>query len=138
MMVVARTAADMITRMTPVLHTGEFVFLTAGDAGLVAGLTDVAIATFREDEGLSMVVPLEVARRHRLPVDQPMRRITLQVHSALDGVGLTAAVATALAARNIPCNMIAAFHHDHVFVPSAMADMALDRLRDLQQRGADH
>jgi len=135
---VARTAAEMITRMTPALQAGDFVFLTTRDAGLAAGLAGTAVATFREDEGLSLVVPIEAARRHGLPVDQPMRRITLTVHSALDGVGLTAAVAAALAARNIPCNMIAAFHHDHVFVPSALADAALDTLRDLQQRGAGH
>ena len=63
-----------------------------------------------------------------------MRRIVLQVFSALDGVGLTAAVATALANEGIPCNMIAGYHHDHVFVPSAMAGRAVAVLRDLQVR----
>jgi uncharacterized protein len=62
----------------------------------------------------------------------PMRRIVLQVFSALDGVGLTAAVATALANEGIPCNMTAGYHHDHVFVPSAMAERAVAVLRDLQ------
>ena len=49
----------------------------------------------------------------------------LQVHSALDGVGLTAAVAGALAAAGIACNVIAAFHHDHLFVPAARAGAVL-------------
>jgi hypothetical protein len=48
-----------------------------------------------------------------------MACLTLRVHSALDGVGLTAAVASALAEIGIPCNMVAAFHHDHAFVPEA-------------------
>jgi hypothetical protein len=61
-----------------------------------------------------------------------MRQITLRVHSALDGVGLTAAVASALSDAGIPCNMVAAFHHDHVFVPSSLAAAALDALRKLQ------
>jgi uncharacterized protein len=61
-----------------------------------------------------------------------MRRIVLEVFSALDGVGLTAAVAGALAAQGIPCNMIAAFHHDHVFVPAVMADRAIAVLQELQ------
>ncbi|WP_367718742.1 ACT domain-containing protein [Nitratireductor sp. GISD-1A_MAKvit] len=73
--------------------------------------------------------------------EMPMRRITLNVFSALDGVGLTAGVATALAEKNIPCNVIAAFHHDHVFVPEKLADMALSVLQDVQTRaqsnGAD-
>jgi uncharacterized protein len=47
-----------------------------------------------------------------------MHCITLNVYSALDGVGLTAAVAGALAAEGIACNMIAACHHDHVLVPA--------------------
>jgi hypothetical protein len=55
------------------------------------------------------------------------------VHSALDGTGLTAAVSAALAAAGIPCNMVAAFHHDHVFVPAAMAARAL---AVLQQRAS--
>jgi hypothetical protein len=61
-----------------------------------------------------------------------MRRITLTVPSALDGVGLTAAVATALADAGIPCNVVAAFHHDHLFVPAAMAKRAVRVLLDLQ------
>ena len=65
-----------------------------------------------------------------------MRRITLRVHSALDGVGLTAAVATALAGHGIACNMVAAFHHDHVFVPAARAEEALAILKTLAARGA--
>lgn len=44
-------------------------------------------------------------------------RITLTVHSSLAAIGLTAAVSQALAAGGIPANIIAAFHHDHIFVP---------------------
>jgi SAM-dependent methyltransferase len=57
-----------------------------------------------------------------------MACLTLTVPSALDGVGLTAAVAAALAARGIPANVVAALRHDHVFVPEAMAGAALDAL----------
>jgi hypothetical protein len=62
-----------------------------------------------------------------------MACLTLTVHSALDGVGLTAAVASALADEGIPCNMVAAFHHDHVFVPEERAEEALAILRALAQ-----
>jgi hypothetical protein len=41
-------------------------------------------------------------------------------------------VASALSDAGIPCNMVAAFHHDHVFVPSSMAAAALDALRKVQ------
>jgi hypothetical protein len=44
-------------------------------------------------------------------------RITLNVHSSLAAVGLTAAVSQALAGAGIPANIVAAACHDHVFVP---------------------
>jgi len=58
-------------------------------------------------------------------------RITLQVHSSLAAVGLTARVAESLAAHGISANMVAAFHHDHVFVPWARRGEALKILENL-------
>ena len=43
-------------------------------------------------------------------------------------MGLTAAVSTALAGAAISCNVLAGFHHDHLFVPADRADEALDVL----------
>ena len=65
-----------------------------------------------------------------------MVMISLAVHSALDGVGLTAAVAGALAERGIACNMVAGHHHDHAFVPAADADRSIACLRTLAEAGA--
>ena len=45
--------------------------------------------------------------------------------SSLEAVGLTAAVAGALAAEGISANVVAAFHHDHVFVPAGRAAEAM-------------
>ena len=57
--------------------------------------------------------------------------LTLTVHSALDSVGLTAAVATALAERGISGNVLAGHDHDHVLVPVDRADDAITALRAL-------
>jgi hypothetical protein len=62
-------------------------------------------------------------------------RITLMVHSALEGVGLTAAVAAALAEVGIACNVVAAFHHDHLLVPWDRRDEALVLLQRLATTG---
>ncbi len=121
-----RDTAAMIAGMDPVLDAGTYHFCT----GPAALLPD-AVASIREDEGLSLIVGDDAARAHGLPRDLPMRRITLQVASALDGVGLTAAVAGALARAGIPCNMVAGHHHDHAFVPAATATRALRILQDL-------
>ena len=58
-------------------------------------------------------------------------RIALQVHSSLAAVGLTARVAESLAARGISANMVAAYHHDHVFVPWPQRHEALIILENL-------
>lgn len=125
MVEVVRDGREMVAGMSPVLTEGRFAFVD-GPEGLLAQ----AIGFFREAEGLSLIVPAGLA-----PDAMSMRCITLNVHSALDGVGLTAAVAGALAGAGIPCNIVAALRHDHVFIPEAQADAALAVLLALQ-RGA--
>lgn len=122
-----RETGAMISGMAPVLDAERYCFC----GGVSADLSAQALGSFVEDEGLSLILPEAVAQSHGLDVDLPMRRITLGVHSALDGVGLTAAVATALADAGIACNMVAAYHHDHAFVPAADAARAMDILHAL-------
>ena len=135
---VARTAQQMISGMTPVLQPGSFVFITTDDPDLITSLIPKAISTFREEEGMSMLILIELAEKLMLNVDHPMRCITLNVFSLLEGVGLTAAVSTALGDNGIPCNMVAAFHHDHVFLPPEMCDRAMKILLSLQNQAAKH
>ncbi len=119
----------MIAAMDPQLdpRSWRFVLVTPDTAPQLLG---AAIATFREDEGVSAIVPSPVA--DEAGQEGPdFRRIVLQVHSDLEGVGLTAAVASALADAGIACNVVAAYHHDHVFVPAVRADEALALLLGL-------
>jgi len=48
----------------------------------------------------------------------------------LEAVGLTAAVAAKLTTKGISANVIAAYYHDHIFVPSAKASAALVALQE--------
>ncbi|MEM6700501.1 MAG: ACT domain-containing protein, partial [Bacteroidota bacterium] len=57
--------------------------------------------------------------------------ITLEVHSALEAVGLTAAFATAFAQHNISCNVVAGYYHDHIFVGKKDAEKAVEVLKSL-------
>ena len=127
---VADTAA-MIAGMDPVLDTRTWCFVGGEDPDLVFQLMGHALATFREAEGLSLIVPHEVALANDVHAD-PYARITLQLYSALEGVGLTAAVAGALAEAGIACNMVAALRHDHAFVPAGRAEEAMAILKQLQ------
>lgn len=132
---IIRDGRAMVAGMTPVLDGETYAFCSASDSALVAEALPLATGMFREAEGISLILTTGDAGRLGFAVDQPMARITLNVYSALDGVGLTAAVASALADAGIACNMVAAFHHDHAFVPLAHAEEALAILEALQ-RGA--
>ena len=114
--------ARLLAGMAPEVVPGAFVFAT-GDPPLGAEV----LATVVEDEGRSLVLRQEEAAG--LDADGPFGWITLTVHSSLDAVGLTAAVATALADRSIPCNVIAGRHHDHLLVPLDRVDEAVRALR---------
>lgn len=121
-----RDLERLLASLEPSRRAGEFVFVTADEA------VDVPVAaSVVEDEGRSLVVLREDAERLGLPYDFVAAWITLTVHSALDAVGLTAAVSTALADAGISCNVIAGHHHDHLLVPHHDAERALDVLRSL-------
>lgn len=109
---------------------GTFVFVTDSDPDLRAD----AVAMIEEMEGTTLVLPVDVARRAGLEVGFEVAWLTLTVFSALEAVGLTAAVSRALADADIPCNMLAGFHHDHVLVPVARVDDAAACLRGLSSR----
>ena len=126
----------MIAGMSPKRAEGRFVFCTVSSPEAAAAVIRHAVATVREEEGLSLILPLDVASDAGFETDLPMAQITLQVQSALDGVGLTAAVATALAEAGIACNMVAGYHHDHAFVPDDEAERAIAILKERAARAS--
>jgi len=127
-----RDLKTLLVRLSPSLEPGEFVFCHV-DVDLPRGVTPVA--TFCEDEGLSLILERSDADRAGLVYDSSFARITLRVQSSLEAVGLTAAVSEVLARRGIAANVVAAFHHDHLFVPFERADEAMAALQALQQSG---
>jgi hypothetical protein len=123
-----RDLARLIAGLAPRLDPERWVFASLAPP-LPEGLS--ALMTFREDEGVTAILSPEEALRLGQPAEPAFRRIVLQVHSSLEAVGLTAAVAGALAAAGISANVVAACHHDHVFVPDARAEEALACLQRL-------
>lgn len=93
-------------------------------------------ATVVEDEGVTSVIPVGDAERLGFDVDFVAAWLTLEVHSALGAVGLTAAVSGALAEAAIACNVLAGFHHDHLLVPHDDADRAIAAIEALRGRSA--
>ncbi len=66
---------------------------------------------------MTVILTREQADGLSLPYSVVCAWITLTVHSSLQAVGLTAAVSRALAEAEISCNVVAAYYHDHLFVP---------------------
>jgi hypothetical protein len=99
-----------------------------------AGPPSTARALVREQEGLTAVLPRDDAAAAGLAFAFEAAWLTLTVHSSLEAVGLTAAVAARLADAGIPANVLAGFHHDHVLVPVDRADDAIAAVRSLRAR----
>jgi len=124
--------AELLRALRPVLNDGSYVFAVLprdADSGALEPL-----ATFREAEGVTVVLEEERARLAGLRVLFRAAWITLTVHSDLQAVGLTAAFSRAIADAGIGCNVIAGAVHDHVFVPAERAEDALAALRALQSQ----
>ncbi|PSJ27648.1 acetyltransferase [Streptosporangium nondiastaticum] len=123
-----RDLSKLLSGMRPELNAGRYVYATVeGEAP--AGVAPVV--TVREPEGLTLVVRQEEADAAGLSYDYVAGWITLRIHSALEAVGLTAAVAQALAQAELSCNVVAGFHHDHLFVPYERAEEAVEVLERL-------
>lgn len=123
---------QLIASMRPRLDPDTYVWVTGAGQELAAG----AVVTVTEDEGLTAVVTRERAATAGVASTFPCRRITLQVHSALEAVGLTAAFTTALTTAGISANVVAGFHHDHVFVTADRAEEAMAALIAMAQPGS--
>tara|TARA_R110001583_G_scaffold66881_1_gene191744 strand:+ start:4510 stop:4911 length:402 start_codon:yes stop_codon:yes gene_type:complete len=119
----------LLKTMEPELIESEFVFCTvSGD--LIDYVSLNPIATFIETEGLTLVLKKSTAQSAELKFEGTFRQITLTVHSSLEAVGLTAAVSEKLANKGISANVVDAYYHDHVFVQSEKAEIALSALKE--------
>ncbi|MET8542759.1 ACT domain-containing protein [Kitasatospora sp. NPDC092039] len=132
-MAAERDLATLLRGMSPQLNPGRYVYCTL-PARVPAGMRPVV--TVAEPEGVTMVVAQEEADALGLRYEYVAAWITLRIHSALEAVGLTAAVSGRLAEEGISCNVVAGFHHDHLFVAADDADRAVRALEDLAARSA--
>ncbi len=120
--------SKLLSGMQPELLPDRFVFVNLSGQS-IEGIE--VHASVRESEGLSGVVSQTDADRIGADYRYVAAWITLRVESALEAVGLTAAVSNRLAGEGISCNVIAGLHHDHLLVPAEDADRALNALQAL-------
>lgn len=130
----------LIRSMEPTLHPDEFVFSTFSDTTNSRFGTDHSellalnpIMLFKESEGVTLILEHTKALRCGVEFEFPCRMITLNIHSSLDAVGFLARITNALAALDMGVNPVSGFFHDHLFVPTAKADIAMRELRRLSE-----
>ncbi|WP_375418872.1 ACT domain-containing protein [uncultured Hymenobacter sp.] len=127
----AETNLDrLLQTMQPVLRPDEYVFVTL-PPGAPAPVGTNPLGTFREAEGLTLIITAAEAAAAGLSGAYLCRLITLQVHSSLEAVGFLARISTRLAAHGLPVNAVAGYYHDHLFVPTGRAEEALALLEEL-------
>lgn len=122
----------LLQGMKPELNEGEFVFCNVDSFQRAAALNPVCV--FQEQEAVTIILPKYQADASALPYSITCAWITLTVHSSLEAVGLTAAVSKALTDANISCNVVAAYYHDHIFIPVKDATRAMATLAKLTKQ----
>lgn len=122
--------ATLLKNMKPVLNTGEYVFCTLSNTEKID--LNKVLGSFKEKEGTTLIITKEYADLMGFSYTSIMSWISLEVHSSLEAVGLTAAFSKVLADANISCNVVAGYYHDHIFVLKQDAQRAIGLLKDFK------
>ena len=120
---------NLLKALRPRLNAGEYVYCTVDSKTRAVEFDQLCM--FVEEESVTVILPKSKADSLGLRYPTTFAWITLTVHSSLEAVGLTAAVAEALTKADISCNVVAAYYHDHIFVPAKDARQAMDVLQAL-------
>lgn len=118
----------LLKSMEPELISGEFVFCT-----FLEQQSFDYLLSFKEKEGWTYVVSKQIADQLKLSYPATWAMISLNVHSDLEAVGFLAALTPKLAEQGISVNVVSAFYHDHLFVPTEKKDQALAILKSISQ-----
>ena len=87
--------------------------------------------TFYENESINAVLTLKSAEENAIKYTFPCAVFKLIENTSLTAVGITAKVSSLLAKNEIPCNVVAALHHDYFLVPLQRADEVSELLQQL-------
>ena len=117
-MVGERDLDRLLEGLSPELNGRRFAFISTDRTQLADG----DFALIRESQGVTAICERD---------DGEWALVSLGVHSSLDAVGLTAALSDGLARAGISANIVAGFHHDHIFVPWDARREALAAIQSL-------
>lgn len=127
--------SHLLASMSPDLRDDVFVFITLKADAPIPDIK--AVMQFTEIEGVTLIAPLDAAKKAGLDYEFPCRMITLNIHSSLEAVGFLAIITTHLAKLNIGVNPVSGFYHDHLFIPETHAERVMIALAELSQKYKD-
>ena len=122
---------DILGNLKPRILEGSFVFTTSNDELVHLMKTFKPIATFREEEGITLVLSKDEADKFNIKYDSLFRCISLGVHSSLNSYGLISSISRELTKKKISSNVFSGFYHDHIFVQADLADPAIQVINSL-------
>ncbi len=114
---------ELLENMNPKFNNGEYIFCTLPPGSEKRSIQP--IMQFREKEGVTLILEKKEADKAGIKYKAVFSWITLTVHSSLEAHGFTAAISGALTEKQIPCNVVAGYYHDHLFVPKEDAERAM-------------
>lgn len=94
---------------------------------------DQVLGTFKEDEGLTIIASKKHFETNGIQYEGPYAKLTIEVHTSLELVGLTAVLAKKLADYQISANVVAGYFHDHIFVQYAVRQKAIEAINNLKE-----
>lgn len=122
---------NILKNLNPALNEGKYVYCTVNDIDTIP--MSKILFLFKETESVTIVLKKEDAEALNLDFSYIASWITLEVHSSLSAVGLTAKFSQALSDAGISCNVVAAYFHDHIFVDEKDAAKAIEVLNALKE-----
>lgn len=123
--------AKMLESLTVSVRPEPYVLVALPAEETPPPLGNGVAAVIEEAEGPTVIATLSRAAHEEWPHDFVASWLTLDIHSALEAVGLTATFSRQLGRAGIPCNVIAGFYHDHILVPVDKTDAAVDVIEAL-------
>ena len=116
----------ILESIDPYLVDESFIFMTTDQSLSSISNTLNPIASFMENEGLSLVITQATADKNAITYDSVFSCISLGVHSSLESYGLISTISKELTQNNISTNVFSGYYHDHIFVQSSKAHQALE------------
>ena len=126
--------SNLLNNLQPNLLNEDYVFITLEDCCLEFSNQLDPIATFKEKEGLTLVIKEEKAKQEDFEYNSVFKCISLGAHSSLTSVGLIAAISKLLSNEGITCNVFSGYFHDHLFVQKSLSKKALELLKNIKPK----